>query len=62
MKFRVGTLDDIVVGMFFILHRIEAFEDKVKESLEIFGTRGSDENVGVPETYMRSKMLVLVMQ
>ena len=50
VKFRVGTLDDIVVGMFFILHRIEAFEDEVKESLEIFGTWGSDENVGVPET------------
>jgi len=45
--FRIRTLNDIVIQMFFPTELVETFKDEFEQRLQVLGRRGSDEDVRV---------------
>lgn len=43
----ISALCDIVIQVFFISESVEAFENEVKEGLQILRAGAGDENIGV---------------
>ena len=51
VKFRIRRLNQIVVRMFLVTHRVEALEDELEEGVQVLGAGTRHEDVGVTEPH-----------